>query len=110
MDSSGTLELQLEAIKVGGKRVRVAVGAMKDWVFLVKIIIGSRCIVHGNGLFGFGDFLFLFVLSKTMDYSPWVERKNRAKTLRHGTGWEGTRREMKQREREIRNRERRHKT
>ena len=31
MDSSGTLELQLEAIKVRGKRVRVAVGAMKDW-------------------------------------------------------------------------------
>lgn len=29
-----------------------------------------------------------------------VERKNWAKTLRHGTGWEGTRREMKQRERE----------
>ena len=67
MDSSGTLELQLEAIKVRGKRVRVAVGVMKDWFFLVKIIIGSRCIVHGNGLFGFGGFLFLFVLQK-----PWT--------------------------------------
>lgn len=68
MDSSGTLELQLEAIKVRAKRVRVAVGAMKDWF--------------------------------TMDYSPCIERKNRAKTLHHGTGWEETRREMKQRERE----------
>ena len=34
-----------------------------------------------------------------MDYCPWVERENRAKTLHHGTGWEGTKREVKQRER-----------
>ena len=51
-------------------------------------------------------FGFFLVLSKTIDYSPWVERKNWAKTLRHGTGWEGTKREVKQRERRNREKDR----